>query len=123
MRLRGNRQARVVVVTARGPDEGDLALVHCALADDREARVAGYLTRVLERTPENSGGMRKLPAQLTPRENEVLSLLARDVSLEEIAEKLGVSYVTVRNHTQHIREKLEVHSTLEAVVQYLMTDR
>ena len=60
-------------------------------------------------------------AGLSRREVEVLELLAADDNLYEIAEKLNISYYTVRNHVQHILGKMGVHSTLEAVALYLLS--
>jgi DNA-binding NarL/FixJ family response regulator len=45
-------------------------------------------------------------SQLTPREREVLALLAEGVAYGTIAEKLGVSYKTVVNITYRLRQKL-----------------
>lgn len=53
---------------------------------------------------------------LTPREREVLRLMARGVSSRDIAEKLGISYTTVRTHIRSLGSKLGVHSKLEAIV-------
>jgi PAS domain S-box-containing protein len=53
---------------------------------------------------------------LTPRELEVLGLLADGLGTQELAEKLGLSEATVRNHIQRLLAKLGVHSRLEAVV-------
>lgn len=55
------------------------------------------------------------PEVLTPREREVLTVLARGNSTREIAELLTISPNTVRNHIQNILNKLQVHSRLEAV--------
>jgi two-component system, NarL family, nitrate/nitrite response regulator NarL len=55
-----------------------------------------------------------LARQLTPRELEVLQLLAQGAASSEIARKLGVSPNTVRTHVQGILTKLQVHSRLEA---------
>jgi DNA-binding NarL/FixJ family response regulator len=55
-----------------------------------------------------------LAEQLSPRERQVLSLLAEGASSEEIAGKLSVSPNTVRTHVQSILTKLQVHSRLEA---------
>lgn len=52
---------------------------------------------------------------LTPRETEVLTLLHKGMTVMEIADVLTVSPSTVRNHTQHIFSKLDVHSRFEAV--------
>jgi PAS domain S-box-containing protein len=53
--------------------------------------------------------------QLTLREREVLRLLAEGLGTQELAERLFVSSTTARNHVQHILNKLDVHSRLEAV--------
>ncbi len=53
--------------------------------------------------------------ELTPRESEILALLARASSTRQIARRLEISPVTVRTHVQRILAKLGVHSRLEAV--------
>jgi DNA-binding NarL/FixJ family response regulator len=58
-------------------------------------------------------------SELTPREEEILALLAQGYIPKEIAAKLSVSYATVRTHLNHIYEKLHVRSKTEAVVKYL----
>jgi two-component system nitrate/nitrite response regulator NarL len=57
---------------------------------------------------------RLLGQQLTPRELEVLEMLARGAGGREIARALGVAPNTVRTHVQSILSKLQVHSRLEA---------
>lgn len=64
-------------------------------------------------------GTSALVQSLTPRESEILGLLAQGYVAKEIAEKLGISYETVRDHLAHIYEKLHVRSRTEAVIQYL----
>lgn len=54
-------------------------------------------------------------SRLTPREMEVLALLSEGNSGAVIAQRLGISNTTVRNHIQHIQGKLGVHSQTEAV--------
>ena len=56
---------------------------------------------------------------LTPREQEILDLLAKGDSTREIAEKLGISFETVRAHLRKIYEKLHVNSRSEALLKYL----
>lgn len=51
---------------------------------------------------------------LTPREVEVLRLLARNSSNLEIAQILGISHSTVNFHIRNIRRKLRVRSRVEA---------
>ncbi|MBC8095289.1 MAG: response regulator transcription factor [Akkermansiaceae bacterium] len=58
-------------------------------------------------------------AHLTRREEEILALLAQGYVAKEIAQKLFLSYATVRTHLHHIYEKLHVSSKTEAVVKYL----
>jgi two-component system nitrate/nitrite response regulator NarL len=53
---------------------------------------------------------------LTERETEILRCLARGMATGAIAKKLTISTATVRNHIQHILEKLEVHNKLGALV-------
>jgi PAS domain S-box-containing protein len=52
---------------------------------------------------------------LTPREAEILDLLAAGHDGTAIAEKLFISPATVRNHVQNLLKKLDAHSRLEAV--------
>jgi two-component system response regulator NreC len=52
---------------------------------------------------------------LTPREQEVLSMLAEGYSNEEIAEKLAISRHTVARHRENLMRKLELHSRSELV--------
>jgi DNA-binding NarL/FixJ family response regulator len=56
---------------------------------------------------------------LTERETEVLKLLSQGYANKEIADKLSVSYDTVRAHLKHTYEKLHVRSRTEAVAKYL----
>jgi DNA-binding NarL/FixJ family response regulator len=57
--------------------------------------------------------------KLTAREEEILECLAKGYVTKEIADKLAVSYDTVRYHLKHIYDKLHVHSRTEAVIKYL----
>jgi DNA-binding NarL/FixJ family response regulator len=50
---------------------------------------------------------------LTPKEREVLQLLAEGHSTKEVAARLNVSVKTVETHRQHIMEKLDIHSIAE----------
>ena len=56
---------------------------------------------------------------LTPREVEVLNLLAKGFLYKEIAEKTKTTYATVHTHIRHIYEKLHVRSRTEAVARHL----
>ena len=57
--------------------------------------------------------------RLSPREYEILALLAKGAFYKEIADALKLSLSTVRTHIQHIYEKLHVQSRTEAARKYL----
>ena len=112
---------QLLVIPFEQTDEGTYT-VHCAFLTDRAHIIEGFLDRVASRTPVNIDRHFDLEkARLSKREIEVLDHLAADDNLYEIAEKLNISYYTVRNHVQHILGKMGVHSTLEAVALYLLS--
>ena len=54
-------------------------------------------------------------AQLSPREREIIELLAQGLLLKEIAQHFKVSHPTVQTHIGRIYKKLHVHSRAQAV--------
>ncbi len=62
------------------------------------------------------------PPKLAPRELEVLRLVAAGMSNRAIAEELGISPNTVKNHVGNILEKLQLHSRTEAAM-YAVRER
>ena len=65
------------------------------------------------------GKRRAIEAQLerlTPREKQVLRLMAEGHPSRDVAARLGISYTTVRTHIRSLGSKLAVHSKLEAIV-------
>ena len=56
---------------------------------------------------------------LSPREKEVLDLLSQGFMYKEIADKLGISFETVRTYIRRIYEKLHVRTRTEAVAKAL----
>jgi two-component system NarL family response regulator len=74
----------------------------------------------LSRAADTREGPR-VPA-LTPRETEVLKLVARGMGNREIAGVLFISENTVKNHVRNILEKLQLHSRMEAVM-YAVKER
>jgi DNA-binding NarL/FixJ family response regulator len=59
--------------------------------------------------------------ELSPREGEVLDLLASGYIYKEIGDKLGIGTETVRTYVKNICEKMHVRSRLEAVARHRMT--
>ncbi|MBC9909697.1 response regulator [Chitinophaga varians] len=55
---------------------------------------------------------------LSPREHEVLALLAEGLSYKLVADRLCVSYTTINTHTKRIYEKLHISSLGEAIAWY-----
>jgi DNA-binding CsgD family transcriptional regulator len=110
------RWLHVLVVPLRGPDGSFPWLVHgaagCGGPRDAESALHDLVRRSL---PAGPGECRAKLGALTPRERQVVALLCRGATLRGIAATLGVRYVTVRNHVQHIEAKLGVHSLLEIV--------
>lgn len=64
-------------------------------------------------TPTDDG---ELASPLTTREGEVLKQLAFGLSNKEIAQALGISYETVKEHVQHILRKLNVADRTQAAI-------
>jgi two-component system nitrate/nitrite response regulator NarL len=77
--------------------------------------LAALLRLGRERTRRRDERQRSLP-QLTPREREVLALMASAADAERIASELKISVNTARGYIQNILEKVGAHSRLEAVV-------
>lgn len=80
---------------------------------ERAGHVAGIFG-VFE--PETDRTLTETCAQLTPRQSQVLRLLAQGASTDQIAASLGVTRETVRNHVRDILRRLNAHSRLEAVL-------
>lgn len=59
----------------------------------------------------------KEETQLTPREREVLSALARGITIANIGDELGISRYTVGDHVKNIYRKLNITSRAEAALQ------
>ena len=72
------------------------------------------ITEYVQRPPP--GGTPEVLLQLTEREREVLVLMARGLSNEEITASLIVSLATVKTHVNRILTKLQLHSRAQAVV-------
>jgi DNA-binding NarL/FixJ family response regulator len=78
-------------------------------------RLSRRLIEQLRQVPEGGTGLRPVKSPLTPREWEVVDLLAAGRSNVEIAEQLVLSTETVRTHVKNILRKLGVSGRGEAV--------
>ena len=50
--------------------------------------------------------------ELTPRETEVLVLIARGLTSKQISQQLGISFKTVTSHRAHIMTKLNINDAV-----------
>jgi RNA polymerase sigma factor (sigma-70 family) len=78
-------------------------------------QLAALLARRRERAHRQAEQSRLLDS-LTPRERQVLALMAEGMDNREVAARLSISYPTVRSHVRHMLKKLGARSKLEAVV-------
>lgn len=89
----------------------------------REVRIHGApMTREVARKLVDSfrtPASRDFSETLTPRESEILTLLANGLLNKEIAQRLGIKSDTVGTHLKSIYRKLHVHSRTEAVIKHL----
>ncbi len=108
--------ARIVVLTAH--PRSDLARrARRAGADAvlaKSGRFAEVLRALRERPATSASALDDDP--LTPREMQVIALLAEGDDVQQIADSLSLSAYTVRDHVKAILAKLGARSQLEAVV-------
>ena len=60
--------------------------------------------------------------ELSPREKEVLELLAKGFLIKEISDRLGVGFGTVRTYVRRVYEKLHVRSRSQAIAKYFRSE-
>ena len=77
--------------------------------------LARMIDRFLERAPTGAPDPPRL-GSLSPREREVLALMAAGLTNTEIAERLVVSLATVKTHVRSILAKLEARDRIQAVL-------
>lgn len=118
-------KARLLILSSYGAEE--------EVYEAMRAGAAGYVIKdvdqeeLTEAIRRVHSGQKYLPApiakmlaereprpDLTPREHEVLQLIAKGLINREIAGVLGMSESTVRNHTIHLFAKLDVSDRTEA---------
>ena len=125
-RQSGEEQPPVIFITGRGDipssvramkqgaidfltkpfSEGDLMrAIHAALAQDTDSR----------RRRSELAGLRRRLSTLTPREREVLPLVASGLLNKQAAAELGISEITLQIHRGKIMQKMEADSLAELV--------
>ncbi|MEU4563649.1 response regulator transcription factor [Actinoplanes sp. NPDC023936] len=131
--------AKVLIVTGLGDDENvfaalragasgfvlkDAAPAELASAIECVAKGNGYLAPAVTRGVIAGIATRPAPARpvaglldrLTPREREILALMAYGLTNEDIAARLHLAMGTVKTHVCRIIMRLEVHDRAQAVV-------
>jgi DNA-binding NarL/FixJ family response regulator len=102
----------------RATPEELIAAIHTVAAGD--ALLAPTVTRtVIDRAsqqPTVDDAAHGRLHQLTPREREVLELVARGLSNAELAERLVIEESTVKTHVKHVLGKLGLRDRVQAVI-------
>jgi PAS domain S-box-containing protein len=110
-RLSGREEGdHSVVILGRGGARHRVEVSSVRLRDGH--RVVGMFGLAVPRDPKPA---RNASSPLTPRQHEVLALLADGASTDAIAARLFLSEQTVRNHVRHILGRLDCNSRLAAV--------
>jgi DNA-binding NarL/FixJ family response regulator len=86
-----------------------------------EALLAPPITRAVieeftRQSPTPPSAPPRAVEELTPREREVLDLLAHGLSNSEICERLVISEATAKTHVAHILQKLDLRDRVQAVI-------
>lgn len=86
---------------------------------DGGSPMSNIIARKVVRTFRQLGKSSKELENLSDRETEILSYVAKGYQDKEVAEKLFLSVETVRKHLRNIYQKLHVRSRTEAVLKLL----
>jgi ATP/maltotriose-dependent transcriptional regulator MalT len=101
-------------------------LLVCLLQQrEQHASLELLLTRAGDKqlVPESGANQERSVMSLSPREKEVLALLAQGLSNAEIGRTLFISPVTVKVHVRHIYDKLGVRSRAAAALRATQLSR
>jgi PAS domain S-box-containing protein len=87
----------------------------CSVPVDGDAGIVGVFGVAAVETDAELHQPDRVVRALTPRQAEVLRYLVRGYKTNDMAEAMGISTQTVRNHVRGLLQALGVHSRLEAV--------
>ena len=82
------------------------------------APMSGHIARMVVQSMQRRGPSPHATENLSPREEEVLRLVAKGLVNKEIADELGLALETVRGYLKSIYSKLHVRSRTEAAMKY-----
>ena len=85
--------------------------------------MSSHIARKIVQSFQQRAPVEREADSLSPREAQVLDLLAKGYLYKEIADTMKVTYATVHTHIRHIYEKLHVRSRTEAVAKHLRQAR
>ena len=137
--LKANPQARILILTLHDSDQvvrevlnagargfllksdaaRDLVAAVEALGQDKTyftSRVAAMVLEGFLKAGEPGAVPTPARSRLTPREREVVQLLAEGKSTKEVAVDLGLSVKTAETHRSNIMRKLQLHSVSDLVL-------
>jgi DNA-binding NarL/FixJ family response regulator len=77
--------------------------------------VSSMFQQLMELSRDSIATQRAEDVNLTPREREILQLMAERLTNQEIANELSLSLYTVKNHVHNILEKLQVDDRFDAI--------
>lgn len=83
------------------------------------AQFSAHIARKVVQYFQSPTKAARTPEKLSPRETEVIDLLASGYIYKEIADKLGIGIETVRTYVKNICIKLQVKNRTEAVARHL----
>jgi len=104
---------RKLIEAIRQVSEGNYVIDDNVLA---KSQVASWLLKQFEQISTFGSSPEDLFVPLSPREMEILQLIARGYSNKEIAHELGISRQTVKNHMTSILRKLSVNDRTQAAL-------
>jgi len=90
---------------------------------DGGSPMSSHIARKIVQSFQQPAPIAREAETLSPRETQVLDLLAKGYLYREIADTMKVTYATVHTHIRHIYEKLHVRSRTEAVAKHLSKTR